>query len=1063
MVKKYVYLDKKQTQCLQATSFNLERNPSMLLSDISIRRPVFATVMSLLLIASGIVAFLKLPLREYPDIDPPVVSVTTLYTGAAAGVVESRITEKIEERVAGIEGIRFIESSSEDGKSTISIQFNIDRDIESAANDVRDRVSAVAKELPEEVKAPEIRKVDANDEVILWLTLTSGSMTLPQLTDYAERYLQDKLATIDGVARIRLGGGQSIAMRIWLDRHAMAARNITAADVEAALKAENVELPAGVVESQDRQFTVRLTRSFHTADDFKKLVITRGERGESVRIGDIARVEISTVESRTLFRGNGKPMLGLGIIKQSTANTLAVAHAAKEMATSLQSSLPKNISIGVGYDMSVFVEQAVHEVYITFGIAVFLVILVIYMFLGDMRALVIPTVAVPVSIISAFIILNMLGFSLNMLTLLAMILAIGLVVDDAIVVLENIWRRMETLGESALVAAYRGTRQVGFAVIATTMVLVSVFTPIAFLSGDIGRLFSEFALTLSAAVAFSGFVALTLSPMLASKLLRPQHTTSSLTQWTDRQLQRFSRFYQRGLHWSLRHARMIFGLYLLIVGASVFAFMTLPSEYAPKEDRGSFFMMVSGPEGASYHYMEEYMNEIERRLYPLTQNGDAHLMITRAPMSFDNNAIFNSGAAILVLNDWGKRRPATEIMKDASKLLADLPGVRTFPMMRQGFGSSTKKPVQFVLGGGTYEELAQWRDAMNKKIAQNSGLVGAEWTYKETKPQFDVRIDYDRAAALGVNITTIGQTLQTMFGSLRTTTFMQEGEEYDVLLEGQRELQRSSASLEQTYIRSSSTQKLIPLSSFAHITERADAYKLTRYNRMRAITLEANLSDGYALGDALTFLETTVKETLPERAIIDYKGLSQDYKYSGNSMIFVFLLGIAVTYLVLAAQFESFVHPFVIMLTVPLAIAGGLFGLAVMGLTLNLYSQIGLIMLVGLAAKNGILIVEFANQLRDEGKAFRDALIEASLLRLRPILMTSITAAAGAIPLILSGGAGSETRMVIGVVVFFGVVISTLLTLFMIPVAYNVLAQRTGSPHDVSKRLEAELNETLTH
>lgn len=1036
----------------------------MLLSDISIRRPVFATVMSLLLIAAGVVAFLKLPLREYPDIDPPVVSISTLYAGAAASVVESRITEKIEERVAGIEGIRFIESTSEDGKSSVSIQFNVDRDIESAANDVRDRVASVVKDLPDEIDAPEIRKVDANDDVILWLTLTSDNMTLPQITDYAERYLQDKLSTIDGVARIRFGGGQSIAMRIWLDRQAMAARNITAIDVENALKTENVELPAGVVESKDRQFTVRLTRSFHSAKDFEKLVITHSNNGELVRLGDIARVEISSKESRTLFRGNGKPMVGLGIIKQSTANTLAVAHAAKDIAKQLQPTLPTGMHISVGYDVSVFVEQAVHEVYITFGIAIFLVILVIYIFLGNVRALIIPAVAIPVSLIAAFIILNLLHFSLNMLTLLAMILAIGLVVDDAIIVLENIWRRMETLGESALVAAYRGTRQVGFAVIATTLVLISVFTPIAFLSGDIGRLFSEFALTLSAAVAFSGFVALSLSPMLASKLLRSHHETSGVTQWTDRQLARFMRVYTRGLQWSLDHTRSIAVFFILILGGSAWAFYTLPSEYAPKEDRGSFFVMVSGPEGASYHYMENYINEIERRLYPLTQNGDARLLISRAPMSFDNNAIFNNGMAILVLNDWGTRRPASEIMKEAGKLVADLPGVRAFPMMRQGFGSAIKKPVQFVIGGGTYAELAAWRDQLMKKIsAQKHGLVGMEWSYKETKPQLNLGIDYDRAAALGVNVTTIGHTLQTMYGSLRTTTFMQNGEEYDVLLEGERALQRTSNSLAQTFVRSSTTQALVPLSSFIHIQERADAYKLTRYNRIRAITLEANLAEGYALGDALEFLEKTTKETLPERVIVDYKGLSQDYKYSGNSILFVFLLGIMVTYLVLAAQFESFIHPFVIMLTVPLAIAGGLFGLSITGLTLNLYSQIGLIMLVGLAAKNGILIVEFANQLRDDGKAFQEALLEACMLRVRPILMTSITAAAGAIPLIFAGGAGSETRMVIGVVVFFGVVISTLLTLFIIPVTYALLAKHTGSPHDVSKQLDFELNENLTH
>ncbi len=1038
----------------------------MLLSDLSIRRPVFAAVISLLLIAAGIVAFLRLPLREYPNIDPPIVSITTLYPGAAARVVESRITQKIEERVAGLEGIRYIESSSEDGKSSVSIQFDIARDIDAAANDVRDRVANILDELPEEARPPEIRKVDGNDEVIIWLRLTSDKMSVPQLTDYIERYLQDRFSILDGVARVRLGGGQTLAMRIWLNRTNMALHNITLNDVEQALREENVELPAGSIESVNRQFTVRVTRAFKTAEDFEKMVISHGDKGAMVRLGNIAKVEMGTQESRTLFRGNGQPMVGIGIIKQSTANTLSVARAAKEEAKRIQKTLPTGMSIKPSYDMSVFVEQAVHEVYVTFGIAVVLVILVIYCFLGSLRALIIPAVAIPVSMIAAFTALYILDFSLNMLTLLAMILAIGLVVDDAIVVLENIWRRMETKGETPLVAAYLGTRQVGFAVMATTLVLVSMFVPIAFLSGDIGRLFSEFAMTLAAAVLFSCLVALTLSPMLASKLLNHKdlHHSNGFIHWMESRQNAMITRYERSLRATLQRPRFAILTFFMTLIFCAAAMSFISGEYTPKEDRGSFFVMVTAPEGSSFGYTERYMNEIEKRLTPFTHNGDAQLMVVRAPTSFDNNAVFNSGVVVMVLNDWEKRRPANAIMKDVSTALADLSGVRAFPVMRQGFGSATQKPVQFVMGGGTYEQLAQWRDILMKTInSSNPGLVGIDWNYKETKPQFDVEVDYDRAAELGVTMKNIGHTLEAMFGSLRATTFMDRGEEYDVLIEGDRDQQRTQSSLEFTYVRSSTSGKLIPLASFVHIKESADSLKLARFNRIRAITLEATLAEGYALGDALKYLEQTVKATLPPEVIIDYKGLSRDYKISGNSIIFVFLFGTLVTYLVLAAQFESFLHPLIIMLTVPLAVGGGLLGIWITGSTLNLYSQIGLIMLVGLAAKNGILIVEFANQLRDEGLAFRDALIQASLLRIRPILMTSITAAAGAIPLILSTGAGSETRTVIGIVVFFGVIISTLLTLYIIPVAYDLLARRTASPDTVSHQLEAELAQTETH
>jgi multidrug efflux pump len=1032
----------------------------MILSDISVTRPVLAAVLSLLLIAFGLLSFDRLPLREYPDIDPPVVSIETIYPGAAANVVETRITELIEDRVAGVEGIRFLDSKSEDGRSVINIEFSIKRDVDAAANDIRDRVSTVLDDLPDEADPPEIQKVDSNEDVIMWLNLASVRMSVPELTDYASRYLVDRFSVLDGVARVRVGGGQIYAMRIWLDRRELAARGLTVADVEAALRAENIELPAGSIDSGERQFTVRVRRSFRTADDFSRLVLARGDDGYLVRLGDVARVERGAAEDRLFFRGNGVPMVGIGIIKQSTANTLAVARAARAEVQRINPTLPEGMAIEQSYDSSVFIEGAIREVFKTLGIAIALVITVIYLFLGGVRAMLVPAVTVPVSLVATFSVLLALDFSINIITLLALVLAIGLVVDDAIVVLENIHRRMEEYGESRLVAAYRGTRQVGFAVVATTVVLVAVFVPIAFLQGDVGRLFSEFALTMAAAVSFSSFVALSLSAMLASKVLPPVDRQGRVSVLVDRGFSRVRGGYMVLLRGALRHAGIVAAVFVAILAASAWLLQAIPNEYAPKEDRGVFYLMVTGPEGSSYQYIAEYMTEIETRMMPLVENGEIARLLVRAPRAFGNYDIFNTGIVINVLSDWSSRRSAWDIMADVRQRLGDLPGVRAFPVMRQGFGARVQKPVQFVIGGGTYAELAGWRDILLEKIEQaNPGLVGLDWDYKETKPQLQVVIDYDRAADLGVTVSSIGRTLETMLGSRRVTTYIDAGEEYDVIVEGERAAQRTPTNLENLYVRSQRTGELVPLSNLVRLEEFADSISLNRYNRVRAITLQANLADGVSLGDALAYLDGLVDAHLPGHAIIDYKGQSQDFRSAGGSILFTMLLGTVVVFLVLAAQFESWLHPLVIMLTVPLAMTGALLGLYLTGQTLNVYSQIGLIMLIGLSAKNGILIVEFANQLRDAGRPFHEALFEAAGVRLRPIVMTGITTMAGSLPLLLSSGAGTETRVVIGTVILCGVLAATLFTLFVVPVAYDRLAQHTGSPGDTRRQLERDMRD----
>ena len=1032
----------------------------MIISDISVKRPVFAIVISLLLIAFGLVSFERLSLREYPDIDPPIVTVEVDYSGAPASIVETRITKLVEERISGIEGIEYIESSSQDGKSRVTIEFSIDRDIDAAANDIRDRVSGIADNLPEEADPPEVQKVDGNDDVILWQNLTSDSMSVAELTDYANRYLVDQYSTVDGVARVRVGGNMSYVIRIWLDRSELAARDLTVSDIESALRSENVELPAGSLESNTKLFQARIERHFKKPEDFAKLVIGVGDDGYLVRLNDVAKVELGVEEDRTIFRGNGMPMVGIGIIKQSTANTIDVARGVKKLTAKLNKTLPDNISVKQSYDSSIFIEASIKEVYMTLLIAMICVIVVIYLFLGSWRATIVPAVAVPVSIVATFTVIYILGFSINILTLLALVLAIGLVVDDAIVMLENIVRRTKELNETPLVASYKGAREVGFAVIATTLVLIAVFVPITFLDGDIGRLFTEFALTIAAAVGFSSLIALTLSPVIASLVLKPykKEDDNWLILHIENGLSRVRDIYIRVLGYLIKKPWITFILFVFLLLQSVWIYPKVKQEFVPKEDRGAFFVSIKGPEGATFSYMSEYMNEIEKRMQKYVKNGEINRVLVRAPRGF-GQANFNSGFVICILNDWSERRSAWEIMADVRKNLSDLPGIRAFPIMRQSLGGRAQKPVQFVIGGPTYEELSKWKDVVLKEVSKtNPGLLGLDSDYEETRPQLDVIVDYERAASLGVSVEEIGSTLETMMGGKKITTYISGGEEYDVIVEGERAKQRSLSDMENIYVRSERTKEMIPLSNLVTIKDYGAAQTLSRYNRIRSITLEANLADGYRLGEALDYLTDLVREKLPDTAVIDFKGQSRDFAESAASIVFVFLLGVIVVYLVLAAQFESFVHPFVIMLTVPLAMGGGLFGLYIFDASLNIYSQIALIILVGLSAKNGILIVEFANQLRDRGEDFNDALMHASSVRFRPIIMTGLTTIAGAVPLILSFGAGSETRIVIGIVILTGVAAATIFTLFIVPVAYRLFAKGTSSPGAVAKRLESEMN-----
>lgn len=1028
----------------------------MLLSDISVRRPVMALVGSALIVAFGLLAFERLPLREYPDIDPPIVTIETEYPGASAAVVENKITELVENRLSGIEGIKTMSSTSLDGRSRVTLEFNLNRDIDSAANDVRDRVSGVLDNLPEEALPPETRKSNSDEQVIFWAHLVGEEMTALELTDYARRQVEDRFAVLDGVARVRISGQQVYSMRIWIDSNALAARGLTVADVEDTLRSQNVELPAGTIKSEERDFVVRIERSYRQAEDFKQLVLAEGEDGYLVRLGDVARVELASAETRNLFRGNTESMVGVGIIKQSKANALSVGRLVQAEIERLNTQLPDGMELIASFDRSVFVDAAIDEVFATLYIAGALVVLVIFLFLGDPRSLLVPALTVPISLIGSFSLLWVLGYSINLLTLLALVLAIGLVVDDSIVVLENIHRRL-VRGESALVASYRGARQVGFAVIATTLVLIAVFVPITFLEGNLGRLFAEFAAAMAIAVVFSSFVALTLGPVICSKLLSQEKVSNRMADAVEALSVAMEARYQKILTPFVKRA----WLFIPVVFASIFfawqLSQSVPQEYAPAEDRGVLFMIAATPEGSSFEYTVDQVLEIEDRLMPLVDSGEVKRLLIRAP-GWGGGEAFNQAFTIMVLTDWENRdRTAEEIRADAQSRIADVAGARTFVRAPRSFGGGNVDPVQFVVGGDSYEELAEWQDILLAAVAENPGLQSVDTDLKPTKPQLRVSIDRNRAGDLGVSFADIGRTLETLLGSRRVTTFIMGGREYDVIIEGEREEARTLSDLDNIYVRSTTTQQLIPLANLVTIREQADAGSLNRYNRVRSFTLSAALADDYKLGDALAYLQDLVRTELPEAASYDYKGESLEYFRASNSVYFTFLLAILVVYLVMAAQFESFVHPAIILFTVPVALLGGLGALQLFGATLNIYSQVGLIMLVGLAAKNGILIVEFINQMRDAGFEFEQSVIEGASKRLRPIVMTAFTTVMGALPLVLSSGPGHEVRSVIGLVVMGGVALATLVTLFLVPMAYMLMAKGTGSPERVSKELDAEI------
>ncbi|TNE40356.1 MAG: efflux RND transporter permease subunit [Alphaproteobacteria bacterium] len=1001
--------------------------------EFFIRRPVFATVMSLIVILIGLVSYRDLTVREYPNIDEPIVSVRTTYPGASPEIMESQVTQVLEDSIAGIEGIEIMNSTSKPEESRITVRFRLGVDPDVSASDVRDRVSRVRGKLPDEVQEPIIAKVDADARSIIYLAFTSDRHTPIEISDYADRYVRDRLQNIPGVAEVNIFGERRYSMRIWLDRTRLAAYKLTAQDVEDALRQQNVEVPAGRIESTDREFTVLSRTGLATPEEFGKVVV-RDIDGLQVRIRDVAKVEIGPEDERRVTRFNGNNAVILGIVKQATANPLDVSKAMREVLPTLTADLPEGMNVTIAYDKSIFIDRSIEAVYATISEAVGLVVIVIFLFLRTFRATVIPLVTIPVSLIGAFALMHLMGFSINTLTLLAMVLAIGLVVDDAIVVLENIHRHVEN-GMKPIRAAMVGINEISGAVVAMTLTLAAVYVPVAFAPGRTGTLFTEFALTLAGSVLVSGFVALTLSPMMCSRLLKEHEKHGRLYNLMENGLLALNRGYQRALEVTLRVRPLVILVVLLVASASYFLLMSLKSELAPIEDRGVVFTAGNAPEGSTVNFTAHYAEDFEKLLGKIPEV--QHYFVIVGSRAVTELISFSQ------LTPWEERdRTQMEIVRELQPKLRHITGVRAFANNPGSFGQSARdKPIDFVIQTSeSYEKLDQYVQAFLDKAREYPGLTNLDSDLRLNKPQIDVKVDRERVADTGAGVLNVGRTLETLLGGRQVTRFNKNGKQYDVIVQMAPDDRRTSSDVNDIYVRGRN-DTLIQLSNLVHINETVAPKELNRFNQFRAATISGNIAPGYSLGEGLDQLEKIAHEVLPASARYDFGGESREFKQAGTSLLFVFLLALVFIFLVLSAQFESFTDPLIIMLTVPLSMTGALLALNLSGGTLNIYSQVGLVTLIGLISKHGILIVQFANQLQQDGLSVRDAVIEAASLRLRPILMTTGAMVSGAIPLAIAIGAGAESRHQIGWVIVGGMSFGTLLTLFVVPTAYTYLAR----------------------
>jgi len=1039
----------------------------MYITELSIKRPVVAAVFSMILVVFGLFVFSKLPVRELPSgLQPPVVQVQVDYQGSSAEVISSEITEIIEDVIGGAEGIKNIDSKSENGRSTIKIEFETSIDLDAAANDIRDRVSRVSDNLPADSKPPEILKQSAGFTTSMWLSVSSSTWTDLEIGDYTRRYLVDSFSNVKGVGRILVGGLRELSVRVYIDPIKLAANDLTIQEVEQSLRKENISLPAGSLEATNIDLTINLDKAYKDLTSIKQLPIKKN-KNSVIRLENIAEVKYGPVSEKTLFKSISKvgksndKVVGIGIYAKSGTSTVELSKKVKKRIKIVQKTLPEGLRLSVSFDRATYINAAISEVYKTLAIAFILVVVIIYLFLGNLKAVIVPAVALPVSLISSFLGLWLFGLSINIFVLLSFILAIGIITDDSVIMTDAIYHRVEN-GETPLVAAFNGSKSITFAIISTTLVLVAVFLPLIFIEGISGTLFKETAISLTFAIVVSSFVALTLSPMLGSKFLKKNTKKTKIVLKFQKYYNLFSEFYAETLNYWITKNKTIVGFMLSLIFISVLLFIFAPKELLPQEDRGVYLVIGKTDEGSSFQYTSDKAEEIERRLTTLVKSGEESYkrMIMRVP-GFGSSNSYNSFIIIALLDDWNDRSESSvTIMRKAIGKIVTVPQALAFPISPQSIRvSSYNKPVQMVLLGKSYEQLEIWQNLIMRELRKNKNLAAIESDYSKNKPEIKLIINRKKAQDLGVSIESIGKTIETLFSGKTVTTFNKLGKEYPIILQADIKNRRKSESLSKIFVRSDSSGKLISLANLVEFEEVGSAKILARYDRQRAVTISARLTGDYSLSDALNYLQKTVDETVPE-ARIDWKGKSEELKETSNELFIIFALALLTAFLVMAANFNSFIHPAVIMLTVPLSVFGGIVFILLFNTSINIFSQIALVILIGISTKNSILIVDWANQLRRAGKNIQSAALEACKRRFRAIIMTSLSTMIAMVPLLIGNigpGAGEGSRLAVGATIFGGMLISTFFTLYVTPAMYVFLTKNTKRIDAVDLQLNKEL------
>ena len=1040
----------------------------MLITELSIKRPAVSWVMSLILIVFGLFVFWKLPVRELPNgIQPPVVQVQVNYSSASASIVDQEVTQVVEDVIGGAEGIKNIDSKSENGRSTINIEFDTNIDLDNAANDIRERVARVVDNLPSESDPPQILKRAAGFTTTMWLSLSSSTWSDLELGDYAERYLVDQFSSIKNVGRILVGGLRELSIRVWVNPIKLAAYDLTIKEVELAIRGENISLPAGTLEADNIDLTLNLDKSYNDINSIKQLPVKK-TGNKVILLSDGANIEYGPVSEKTLFKAQTKDQInlktvGIGIYARSGASTVELSKDIKKRIVEIKKSLPDELDLRVSFNRANYVEAAIEEVYKTLLIAFVLVVLIIYLFLGNLKAVIVPAIALPVSLIASFLGLYIFGLSINIFVLLSFILAIGIITDDSVIMTDAIYRRIEN-GESPLVAAYKGSKQISFAIIATTLILVAVFLPLIFVEGISGTLFRETAIALSFSIVVSSFVALTLSPMLASKFLVKRSSKKFFIQKFEKFFLSFSNFYKETLSATVYKTKTVTFFIIFIVIASVLLFNFSKKELLPMEDRGAYLIIGFTDEGTSFEYTQEQAQKVEARLLPLLQaeNSPYSRFIMRVPGFGDSANSYNSFIIIALLDDWKNRKKGQEaVLREAIGKIVTLPQAVAFPISPQSIRvSSYNKPVQMVVYGTNYEELENLQNRIIRKIRSNKNLSRIESDYNRNKPEVKLIINKNKAKDLGISSKSIGETLETLYGGKKITTFNKLGKEYPIIVQQYLSDRRNKDGISKIFVRSETNGKLISLSNLVNFKEEGSAKQLSRYNRQPAITISANINEGYTLAQAISFLEKVMAELAPENQIT-WKGKSEEIKETSNELFIIFALALLTAYLVMAATFNSFIHPFIIVLTVPLAIFGGLIFILFLNSSVNIFSQIALIILIGISTKNSILIVDYANQIRTTGKNIEIAIKEACAVRFRPIIMTSLSTMIAMLPLVIGNigpGAGEGSRLAVGSTILGGMIISTFFTLYVTPSMYFALAKNTKRIDIVDLELKKELS-----